>query len=94
LIRANAIASAAPREILLRRSSTPSCRKGLRSIKPTAENKGLEMNITLKTYDNGQVYLDGVPMNGKYPEVAWASAIEVLAGKVRELQLKVRNRAQ
>jgi hypothetical protein len=62
------------------------------NIEPTGENAGLQLTVVLKAYDNGQVYIDGVPMNGEHPEMAWASAIAVYAEKVRELQQHVRAR--
>ena len=57
------------------------------TIKPTAEDCGLELTITLKAYDNGKLYIDGKPMiDHECPERGWSYAIATCAEKVGELQ--------
>ena len=43
-------------------------------VKPTARNKGLELNVKVVAYDNGMVEVDGVPMTT--PEAGWIDAAE------------------
>jgi hypothetical protein len=55
------------------------------SICPTAEDKGLEMTIVVKCYDNGQIYIDGGPtMGGTALETA-LNAAATLTQKLGEL---------
>jgi hypothetical protein len=56
------------------------------TVKPTSEDKGLEIAIRIKAYDNGQVYLDGTPMNGSTPEETWLAAAWTATEKIAELQ--------
>jgi hypothetical protein len=55
-------------------------------IEPTRDDKGLKLVVTVIGYDNGQVYLEGVPMNGTEPDDAWLSVISVFAQQVLELK--------
>jgi hypothetical protein len=54
-------------------------------IRPTAKDKGLEMTIVVKCYDNGQTYIDGGPtMGGTSIETA-LNAAATLTQKLGEL---------
>ena len=56
-------------------------------VKPTAQDKGLALNMHIVAYDNGQVYIDGTPMMGESTDVeTWLSTASVAVQKINELQ--------
>jgi hypothetical protein len=54
-------------------------------IRPTAEDKGLEMTIVVKCYDNGQIYIDGGPTMGRTEVETALNAAATLTQKLGEL---------
>jgi hypothetical protein len=62
------------------------------SIKPTREDKGLQMTITVTAYDNGLVQVDGRPINeslrsGGYDAAhGWLGAAEHVVLKLSEFR--------
>ncbi|MGH3401030.1 MAG: hypothetical protein ACRDRJ_00680 [Streptosporangiaceae bacterium] len=61
-------------------------------IRPTPEDKGLLMTITVTAYDNGLVQVDGRPINQGNPSVGydqghgWLGAAEHVTLKLGELR--------
>jgi hypothetical protein len=62
------------------------------TIEPTRDDKGLKLVTTVIGYDNGQVYLDGVPMNGTEIDDAWISSVSVFCQQVLELKRRCAER--
>lgn len=64
----------------------------LTNIEQSGGGKGLTLTTTVTAYDNGQVYLDNMPMNGTEPDDGWVIAIEVFAQQIRELKRRCAER--
>lgn len=58
-------------------------------VKPTAQDKGLTLTLTVVAYDNGMVMVDGVPINAapNYDQgEGWLVAAEVAVSTIAELR--------
>jgi hypothetical protein len=67
-------------------------------IRPTPEDKGLQMTITVKAYDSGLVEVDGRPINQSLPSGGydqghgWLGAAEHITLKLGELRRQATTR--
>ena len=64
-------------------------------VQPTPRDKGLELTIRLKVYDNGLLELDGIPLNDKDrddPVLGWLAAGEVITSTLTEFYRQVAKR--
>jgi hypothetical protein len=69
-----------------------SIKKSTRIVE-TRDGKGLRLTIDVVAYDNGQLYIDGMPMMDRVAAaVAWTRTVETCAGKVIALQWQVAKR--
>jgi hypothetical protein len=64
------------------------------NVKPTAQNKGLELTLRVTAYDNGMVQVDGVPINDivndRDPSAhGWLGAAEVAVLIISEFRRQV-----
>jgi hypothetical protein len=59
-------------------------------VKPTARDKGLELNMKVVAYDNGLIEVDGVPMTS--PEAGWLDAAENVLTILNEFQRQAAKR--
>ena len=65
------------------------------TVKPTPQDKGLQLTLNLVAYDNGMIQLDGVPINASpdYDDVdGWLGATEVVVATINEFRRQVEHR--
>jgi hypothetical protein len=64
-------------------------------VRPTPQDKGLTLTITVTGYDNGMVQVDGVPINvaPDYDQgEGWLVAAEVVVSTINEFRKQVARR--
>ena len=72
--------------------------RGSMHVKPTAQNKGLQLTLTITAYDNGMVNVGDTPQGSPAlasdhdPVSSWLSTVETVSMMLVEFRNQVRTR--